>query len=245
MSGAQPPSLTGASTPVTISGSKFGQNTHIDNVTVTIGGETCTVTSVNDGSIQCTITNVPTGTNTIMASINGLGKVTGSETILGQAVITGVSPAEGSTYGGTELVIDGNGFVTGSTTINIDGTACSIKEISLSQVKCLTPPHAIGLEDVDVTSNGQSYQQQNFSYTAAATPMIDDVSPDQGSVGTVVTLTGRDFVTTPGDINVTIGKLSSCHFHLILHIHVLGFIHVDWVTYKISCIERISNHHYL
>ena len=208
MTDAQPLTLTGASTTVTISGAKFGQTTHIDNVTVTIGMEICNVTSVSDVNIECTITNIPAGTNAIMASIHGLGRVKGKATVIGQAVITAVDPIEGSINGGTELVIDGNGFVKGSTTITMDGTPCNIKQITLSQVKCLTPPHVAGSVDMVVSSNRQFYKHQDFTYTDVATPTIDVVNPRRGSAGTVVTLTGSNFATDPDDISVKIGKPS-------------------------------------
>jgi hypothetical protein len=47
--------------------------------------------------------------------------------ITSSAVISSLSSSQGSTNGGTELVIAGNGFVDGSTTVTVDGTVAGIQ----------------------------------------------------------------------------------------------------------------------
>ncbi|KAK3107032.1 hypothetical protein FSP39_005622 [Pinctada imbricata] len=202
-----PMTLTGAATTLTISGSKFGAATQNADVMVTVGGETCTVSNVTDTSIECSITNVPAGNNVVMATIKQFGAVSGTLSVQGQKVITDVSPAEGSTNGGTEVVVTGNGFIDSATTVSIDGTDCPVTMASLSMVKCITKAHVEGAVNLVVTSSGQAYPQQDYNYTATATPSVTVVSPVKGSGGTTVAITGTGFSTMASDNNVYIGSV--------------------------------------
>ncbi|KAK3107766.1 hypothetical protein FSP39_021797 [Pinctada imbricata] len=154
-----PTSLTGASTTVTLTGSKFGSTTTTSDLTVTIGGESCTPTSVSDTSIECTATNVPAGSNAVVVNFAEFGLAEGSVTITG----------------------DANGFLV-----------------------CVTPSHAAAAVKVTVTSNGQTYAQQDLTYDAGSTPDITSISPTVGSAGTTLVLTGTNFGATNGDNMVLI-----------------------------------------
>ncbi|CAG2205079.1 unnamed protein product [Mytilus edulis] len=203
ISAVDPMTLSGASITVTISGTGFSDQAV--NTEVKIGGEVCTASSVTDSEIQCTITNVPAGTQDLDLVITDKGRATNSIQITSSAVISSLSPSQGSTNGGTELIIDGNGFVDGSTSVTVDGTACDLVEVALSYIKCKTKSHATGSVDVVVTSNGQTYGNESFEYSSSATPTISSVSPIQGSQGTTITITGTNFGAGSGDNTVTTG----------------------------------------
>lgn len=204
-----PTTINGTSaTTITIDGSGFSDQTA--NTDVKIGGEICTVTSVQDNEIQCTITNVPVGTQDVTVVILDKGKATNSIQVTSSAFITSVLPSTGSTHGGTELTITGNGFVDGSTSVSVDGTSCDLVDVTLSQIRCTTKSHVAGSVDVVVTSSGQTYSSESFEYSAGSTPSITGVTPAMGTEGTSITIAGSNFGATNPDNTVSIGSSSSC-----------------------------------
>lgn len=203
MDSVTPGTVSGGSpTSLTISGSRFG--TVSSAVSVTIGDEICTVSTLTDISIQCALTYLPAGSNTVKVLVSDVGLAQGSLTVTGQSTITSLSSAEGSTNGGSELTIEGNGFVAG-TTVSIDGSACVVTQVNLNNVTCTTPAHAAGAVTVTVTSNGQNYPQQTYTYATGSTPTITAVSPALGSAGTTVVLNGQNFGATNPENKVSIG----------------------------------------
>lgn len=206
ISGITPMTIDGSSTTLTITGTGFANK--IAKTEVTIGGENCIPATVTDTEITCTITNVPAGAQDMNVVITNRGKATNTNNlqITSSAVISSLSPSQGSTNGGTELVIAGNGFVDGSTTVTVDGAVCDLVEITLSQVKCKTRSHAAGTITVDVVSNGQNYAAQNFEYASGATPTIASVTPTSGTQGTTIVIAGSNFGTNNGDNSVTTGS---------------------------------------
>lgn len=192
----------GSATTLTIAGSKFGSVPSA--VSVTVGDKICTVSSVTDTSIQCDITYLPAGSNAVAILIADVGLSQGTLTVTGETTITSLSSTEGSTNGGSELTIEGNGFISG-TTVSIDGSDCVVTEVNLNNVTCTTPAHAAGAVKVTVTSNGQTYPQQDYTYATGSTPSITAVNPAQGSAGTTLVLTGQNFGATNAENKVSIG----------------------------------------
>lgn len=113
--------------------------------------------------------------------------------------LTSVSPASGSTAGGTVVTLTGSGFVAGPTVRIGAGTATSVSVLSSTQVRATTPPGSAGTVAVQITTNGQTVTLNGaFTYQASSqTPSLSDVSPSSGptSGGTVITLTGSNFVS--------------------------------------------------
>ena len=72
-------------------------------------------------------------------------------------VIASVSPATGTSAGGTSVTLTGSGFVTGAT-VTFGGTAAtSVSVVSATSITAVTPAHAAGSVAVIVTNaNGQS-----------------------------------------------------------------------------------------
>jgi len=118
-------------------------------------------------------------------------------------VVTGVSPASGSTVGGSTVTITGTGL-DGATVVSFGGAAGTITADSATQITVTTPPSAstqatragtgAGIVDVTVkTRGGTSHRTaaDHYAYTAPR-PAVTGVSPASGGTagGSTVTLTG-------------------------------------------------------
>jgi hypothetical protein len=128
--------------------------------------------------------------------------------------VTGVSPASGSTGGGTAVTLTGTGFT------NADGVffgavpAGDLKIVSDSSITVTAPPQAAGTVDITVTAYGTvstPSSADRFTYNAAAAPAVTAVSPTTGSTagGTVVTITGSNFT---GASSVMFGTAAASDF---------------------------------
>ena len=195
---------TGGGTAITISGSNF-----LAGATVTVGGTAATaVTVVNSstitattpahagGAVGVTVTNPDTQSATLASSFTF---------VVPPPTVTGVSPASGSTNGGTAVTITGTGFAAGAT-VTIGGTAATgVTVVNSTSITATTPAHAAGTVGVTVTNtDSQSGTAANaFTYVAPA-PTVASVAPASGSIagGTAVTITGTNFVAGAA---VTIG----------------------------------------
>lgn len=195
-----PDSVSGSSTLLTIVGSMFG--TTSSGVTVSIGGEPCTISSVTDTQIQCTVGTVPVGSQDVSVVVNGVGKATTTIKVQSEAILTSISPNTGSTNGGTLVTIAGNGFVANKTTVTIGGNACALKTVTSTTIDCTTPAGA-GAATVAVVSNGVTYASLTYTYDSSATPSITSISPSSGNPGQTLTITGTGFGS--GIIKVAVG----------------------------------------
>ena len=86
--------------------------------------------------------------------------------------VSSVSPASGSTNGGTSVTITGTGFRSGAS-VSIGGAAAtSVNVASSTSITAITPAHAAGAVSVVVTnSDGQSGNIANgYTYTTSAPP---------------------------------------------------------------------------
>jgi hypothetical protein len=83
----------------------------------------------------------------------------------------GLSPPYGSPSGGTTVILTGAGFVTGLTTVAIDGSTATITSMSNTSIVITTPPHAEGKVAVTVVSNGHGARTSGvYTYGTLQTP---------------------------------------------------------------------------
>jgi plastocyanin len=113
--------------------------------------------------------------------------------------IASITPASGSTAGGTVTTISGTGFLTG-VTVKFGGVAATnVTLTSSTSLNATTPAHAAGAVDVLVTNTDAKAATltQGFTYTAPPppAPTVTGVSPANGPTngGTPVTITGTNF----------------------------------------------------
>nr|XP_039261251.1 fibrocystin-L-like [Styela clava] len=204
LSDVSPASGTGT-TVLTLTGAGFG--TVAADVSVTVGNTVGTVTAATDESISCTVADVPAGDHQVKVVVDGKGNAdpgTSAPVFTSTAEIISVDPATGSINGGTEVTIQGNGFVEGSTSVVVEdtGAACTVLSVSPSELKIATPAHSAGQAQLIVTSNNVQYGPQTFDYSNDATPTVTLVEPSTAKAGETITLTGTQIGIAP---LVTIG----------------------------------------
>jgi hypothetical protein len=133
--------------------------------------------------------------------------------ILPPPTVTAVSPAKGSTTGGTPITITGTGFVAGATVTIGQGTApviaaTGVDVVSSTKITATTGGGALaGTWRLYVTTSGGKSPVGTgnyFTYTNPV-PTVTAVSPAKGPTtgGTPITITGTGFVA---GATVTIGQ---------------------------------------
>lgn len=179
-------------TRVTISGDHFqdGARVFFDNL------EAQQVTFDGPRSIQATTPPHPAGLADITVVNPDAQRATNPEafTYLGPPRVDGIDPDQGSTLGGTRVIVSGDGFFLGMR-VTLDGLDCTQVVVeSPTLATCDTPAHPEGLVDLTVTNlDGQSDTLRRAYTYIPPPPQIDEISPDRGSDlgGTLVTIRVR------------------------------------------------------
>ena len=194
------PTTGAAGTQVTISGSGFG--TSQGGGTVWLGTALGLVASWSDTQIVAT---VPTGSSSGVVQIqqsNGTSNAVAFT--INTAAITGVSPSSG--LAGTQVTITGSGFGANQGTGNVWlGTVPGIVSSWSDSRIVATVASGAATGNVQVLQNGVMSNTIPFTINL---PHIVGISPNSGSSGTVVTVTGSGFGATQGSGNVWIGSTS-------------------------------------
>lgn len=195
----------GASTVINFNGS-FLNIDDTDLITIDIGGTDCLVTQASDASVECDVSYVPVGTQTISFHITGFGNAQfeSGHTVWSSKTLDSIDPSSGSLEGGQTVTIAGNGFIANQTLVSIDDSPCEIQSLTLSQIICITPPHAEGSETVTVTSAGHTYTTLTYKYTTAMTPVVSSLTPSTGKSGVTITITGTAFSDEASEVTVII-----------------------------------------
>jgi hypothetical protein len=189
---------------VTITGTGFGTTAGI----VTIGGNLATVDSWSDTSIVVTTPPGTAGPATVTVTADGVTASGPSFTYEAPVVIpivTGFSPASGSTAGGEQETITGTNFGATPGTVTFGGNTATIVSWTDTSVVVTVPAGAPGnVEIVLTTAAGVPSDGVTFTYEAPPTPTVSSISPASGSTagGTQVTITGTNFGTTPGTVTI-------------------------------------------
>lgn len=229
-------------TNVTISGTgfvdgatvRFGNTASIGSVTF-ISSTALTATSpaqTTAQSVPITVTN-PDG-QTVASTAQFVYTPPGP-------TITSVSPSSGSTAGGTNITINGNGFQTGATVLIGTAAATNVVVTSSSTITATTPvgPSDItssAARDVRVTNPGgfSGTLPSGFTYTLPA-PTITNISPASSSPagGGTVTITGTGFtsalpttVTFGGTAGTNVTVLSAVTLSVRVPEHAAGTVDV-------------------
>lgn len=160
-----PPAITSVSNPdtrggvVTIADTNFGNIT--TGVTITLGGQTCTLQTISHTQINCTVAS-GTGSGIVLLSING--QPTSLNYMYSAPVVYSVTNS--STAGGV-IIIEGDQFGSDASTVHvlIAGQQCTGLSITFTQINC-TVGQGIGSSlPLTVTVSGQP-ATYTFSYSA-------------------------------------------------------------------------------
>ncbi len=219
-------------TSVTISGD------YLDKATVRVDGLTASVTQPGTTSIVITTPAVTDAhaADVTVTTAGGTATITGgftyqaisrqsrtaavapSQSSLSAAAvptITTVSPASGTTNGGTSVVLTGTGF-TGATGVTFGGAAATAFTVNTdTQITATAPAHAAGAVNVSVTTSGGTGTRTNgYTYTAASAPTVTSLNVTSGTTngGTAVTITGTNFVS---GTTVTFGGVAATNITVV------------------------------
>jgi len=150
--------------------------------------------------------------------------------------LTGITPVNGSTAGGTACTLSGFNFTTTpDTAVTFGGVGASnVVVVDSSTITCTSPAHSSGLVNITVTnSNGSDTLTGAFTYHNP--PQITSINPDHGAIsgGTPVSISGSAF-TLVGTTQVTFGGVSASNIVVVSPLlitcttpaHSAGAVHV-------------------
>lgn len=179
-------------TSVTITGAGF------DDVTGVLFGTTPATSFAVDSYSRITAVTA-TGAGTVSVSVNtthGTGMLSAAFTFESEPVISGISPAEGSTNGGTPVEITG-AYLTTALTVSFGGSPSPEFTNTGSSIIHAVTPAGTGTVSVSVlTGAGTDIDTSGYTYTDA--PILRSIAPNTGpSTGTTaVEITGANFTST-------------------------------------------------
>jgi hypothetical protein len=130
--------------------------------------------------------------------------------------ITSISPASGSTSGGTSVTITGTDFGCGvKPVVKFGSNLAFFTLLSDTQITATSPP-GVGTADVTVTTDGgtsPTSAADQFTYTASP-PTVTSISPNNGltSGGTVVAISGTNFI---GATSIKFGSTGAALFTVL------------------------------
>jgi hypothetical protein len=183
-------------TLVTIAGTNFGASQNAS--TVTFNGVQASATNWSDTSVTAIVPSTAS-TGNVVVTVNG----TASNGVLFTVTppnphITTVNPSSGAI--GSSVTITGTGFssVQGSSTVTFNGTVSPPTSWSPTSIVVPVPPGAT-TGNVQVTVGGVASNGALFTVT----PNITGLSPNSGSAGTSVVITGTSFGGTQNQSTVT------------------------------------------
>ncbi len=202
---------TGGGTAITISGSGFAAGATVSfGATSGVGVNVSSATSIavttppgTAGKVELVVTNPDGQTSRLAEAFEYLaaGPAPPAPPPSSSApALSNISPATGTTAGGTPVTLTGSGFAAGAS-VSFGGTAASsVTVASATSITATTPARAAGAVDVVVTNpDGQSGRLNGgFTYTAPAPP-----PPPPGTV-VVVPITSAG--TNPSTLTIAPGS---------------------------------------
>jgi parallel beta-helix repeat protein len=193
-------------TPVTISGSRM-----LSDCSVTFNNTPAQATFVSESQFSAIAPAQAAGTVDVRLSCSsGSYVLTNAFTYLSSGpTLSAVAPSSGTIAGGTMVKLTGTNL-SSACGVFFDGVAArGVERQSATLLTAIAPPHSAGTVNVGVRcGNAATTLGGAFSYNASDEPAttITGISPDSGSIGQQVTITGSRFRTHD---SVTFGSSSS------------------------------------
>jgi hypothetical protein len=183
---------TGGGTSVTITGTNLSAAT-----VVKFGATAGTITGDSPSSVTATSPAGTVGASDVTVITPGGTSPTSSAdkfTYVGPPSVTGVSPTNGPSSGGTSVTITGTNLLA-ATTVSFGGSSGTITADSATSMTATAPARSAGTVDVTVTTaGGTSATSTADQFTFEAVPAVTGVSPASGPVagGSSVVITGAN-----------------------------------------------------
>jgi|GEM_PF-584786 len=189
--------LTTGGTVVTITGSGFSGTS-----SVSFAGAQASFTVISDGQIEAIApTNAAGQAEVIVTTAFGTSEATPAAIFTYTSpviplTISSVSPAVGSTSGGTAITVTGTGFVTGTRIVLGTTEATNVIVVDGTTLTATTRSRSAGTVSARVIKPDGTSATLASAFTYATPPSISSVSPSDGSTagGRVVTINGSNFV---------------------------------------------------
>jgi len=148
ISAVSPKVLSAQPAELSIAGSGFGSNAQL--VSVTVGGQPCPLSrTVSDGSsLACLAPALPAGSYLIELMVAGKGRAlvlagSSAATVTYQPAVASITPAAGSLFGGTEVVLTGHGFASTAEpaqdrmpAAKLGSIPCAITSATTTSIQC-------------------------------------------------------------------------------------------------------------
>ncbi|XP_051826954.1 fibrocystin-L [Antechinus flavipes] len=211
VTGIFPNTLQNVSTAFMIEGEGFGEC--LEDVLVCIGDRQFRAVYVNDTSISVVVNAMPAGYYPVRVVVMTKGLAAGNFTV-NSPLVASLLPTSGSTQGGTSLIITGNGFSPGNTTVTIGNGLCKIVSITPSEIHCNTPANSPATVEVRILINSFASPPLSFTYSQDDTPYLKDVLPDRGPPGTEIEIIGSSFGFDVSEVIVTIDDIQ-CNITMV------------------------------
>lgn len=217
------------------------------NTTVTFGGVAGTVTNVTATQITVITPGHDTAVVPVVVNAPGGSVSAGNFTFHGPRIVS-IVPNSGPIAGGQSVVITGSGFVAGSTTLNIGGTAIGGLAITPTTITFTTPAHASGTFTVTVSEGGDDAVVVG-GYQWLDTSEQYTITLDRGPVGggQTVTIVGKNFSVS--GTTVTIGGLpatgvtvapNGLSLTCVTPAHAAGLVPVQVAVFGINSIGALN-----
>lgn len=177
ITGVSPSNISGNFTTITVMGAGFGDR--VDDVVVYAGYTALEVLEVTDSNITLMVDSLPAGHHALRVVVLTKGLAKGEVTLSSLAIAT-LNPVTGSTQGGTPLLITGNGFLEGNTSVTVGGSLCLLQSVRPNEVRCLTAANEEGSVQVRIQVLSVVYPTMTFKYSLNDTPIVTAVNPATG-----------------------------------------------------------------
>jgi len=200
---------TTGNTPVTITGTLLTKATDVRFGGISAAGFIVNsdnkITAISPaqaaGTVDITVTTC-SGSDAVTTATSSSDRFT----YVPPPAVTGISPSNGPTSGGTTVIVSGTGF-TGATEVYFGTTAVTSSGFTVNSDTTITVPSPAGSGTVDITvttPGGTSAPSAADQFTYYPAPAITTVLPASGtqSGGTLVTITGTNLA---GATQVTFG----------------------------------------
>ncbi len=187
-------------TVVTITGTGF-----VEHSTVKIGAAATEVEYKSATELKAKTAATAAGKDEVVVTSGEISSTGGQDFTYNAAPkVTSVSPAEGSTEGGTAITLKGSDFVSGAKVTLAGEEATSVVVVSPTEITAKTPKGAAGKDEV-VVSDADGVSSAGAGFTYITPPTVTAISPKEGTTagGTAVKITGTGFVK---GAKVKIGK---------------------------------------